>query len=82
MALSLIEVEREFIGIIGDKRIDQYTEADVREFKAILEKLPPNWSKQQALMGLTAREVAKKSTANTKTLSPTTIKDILVICGR
>lgn len=73
---------REFIAIIGDKRIDQYTKAHVREFKAVLEKLPPNWSKQQALKGLTARQVAKKTTAITNTLSPTTIKDILVICSR
>lgn len=47
---------RHFIGLLGDRPIGSYTKADGREFKAALMVLPPNWTGQPALRGLTIKE--------------------------
>lgn len=50
-----------FITIAGDKPLDAYGKADGRAFKAVLLRLPANWTKQKALQGLSIDKAADKA---------------------
>lgn len=50
-----------FIGIIGDKPIDQYTKADGRKFRDIVSSLPKNMEKYNVLKGLPLTAIPKKA---------------------
>lgn len=50
-----------FRTVAGDKPLSQYGKADGRLFKGVLLKLPPNWTKQKPLQGLTIDTAADKA---------------------
>ncbi len=50
-----------FRTVVGDKSLAQYGKADGRHFKRVLLKLPPNWTKQKSLQGLTIDIAADKA---------------------
>ncbi|EEA91783.1 site-specific integrase, partial [Pseudovibrio sp. JE062] len=50
-----------FISVVGDKQLTEYTKADARAFKAMLLKLPANWVKQKEIAGLNIAEAAEKA---------------------
>lgn len=50
-----------FLGLVGDRPVDQYVKADGRRFKLALQKLPPNWNKQEGLKGLSFAEAVGKA---------------------
>ncbi len=63
-----------FIEVSGDKAINSYTKTDIRDFKEILIKLPPNRNKIRATRGMKARTAAKK--AASLGLEPMSIKTV------
>ena len=53
----------QFMEVVGDRPISDYTKADGRKYKAVLMKLPANWNKKKELVGLPlerAAEIAEK----------------------
>lgn len=49
---------RDFIEAVGDKQISQYTKDDIREYKALLLKTPPNRNGRAEFKGLPIRRAA------------------------
>ena len=47
-----------FLEIVEDKPIAEITRNDVREFRSVLEELPPNYKKSKKYAGKTPREIA------------------------
>ncbi|MGG9998916.1 DUF6538 domain-containing protein [Pseudovibrio ascidiaceicola] len=52
---------KNFIEVVGDKPLADYTKADARAFKTMLLKLPANWVKQKELAGMKIEKAAKKA---------------------
>ncbi len=52
---------KNFMEVVGDKPLAEYTKADARAFKAMLLKLPANWVKQKELAGMKIARAAKKA---------------------
>lgn len=50
-----------FLGMSGDKPLDQYGKSDGRAFKAMLLKLPADWNKKHALKSLDIASAAQKA---------------------
>ncbi len=50
-----------FITLVGDKPLSDYSKTDGRAFKSMLLKLPANWSKQEAIKGLSIEKAAIKA---------------------
>jgi integrase len=50
-----------FIDLVGDRFLGDYTKADGRAFKAALQALPANWTKQPQLRGLSFSRAVEKS---------------------
>ncbi|MBJ6988861.1 site-specific integrase [Devosia sp. MC521] len=50
-----------FIDLVGDRFLGGYTKADGRAFKAALQALPANWTKQPQLKGLSFSKAVEKS---------------------
>lgn len=50
-----------FITVNGDKPLDDYGKADGRLFKALLMRLPANWTKQKPLKGLAIDKAAERA---------------------
>ncbi|WP_187182266.1 site-specific integrase [Rhizobium sp. WL3] len=51
----------DFLEIVGDKSINKYTKADVREYLAVIQSVPPNSRKKVAYRDLKLREISKKA---------------------
>ncbi|MBU2488002.1 MAG: site-specific integrase [Proteobacteria bacterium] len=52
-----------FLEIVGDQPVNRIDAAMVRDFKDIIQKLPPDLRKQQKQLGKTARELAQMESA-------------------
>ncbi len=52
---------KNFIEVVGDKPLADYTKADARAFKTMLLKLPANWVKQKELAGMKIEKASKKA---------------------
>lgn len=50
-----------FTTVAGDKPLAEYTKADGRAFKAMLLKLPANWSKQESIKNLPVDKAANRA---------------------
>lgn len=51
----------DFIGIIGDRAINAYKKADVRDYLSVIQTIPPNSRKKSAYRDLPLREIAAKA---------------------
>jgi len=65
-----------FLEIIGDMDVSNISEANIIDYKKILENLPPNRNKKTEFIGLTARECSEKNTD--KPLSNTTVRNTII----
>jgi integrase len=71
-----------FIALVGDRPLNTYTKADARAFKALLMRLPPNWSKHSALKGLPINRAAERAEAlGLKPMSHKNINKLLGFVG-
>lgn len=52
---------RRFLEIAGDKPLDNYSKADGRKFKEVLQRLPSNWTKKPETRGMAIDQAAKKA---------------------
>lgn len=62
LAANRLWAER-FALVAGDRPANEYRKADARQFKTILLKLPPNWTKNKAIGGLPIKEAAAQAEA-------------------
>tara|TARA_R110002095_G_C4236908_1_gene238561 strand:+ start:113 stop:1831 length:1719 start_codon:yes stop_codon:yes gene_type:complete len=50
-----------FIELTGNRPITGYTKSDAREYKSVILKLPPNWTKVAAIKELSIKDAATKA---------------------
>jgi hypothetical protein len=50
-----------FLEVAGDRPLSEYTKADGRKFKEVLQRLPSNWTKKPGLRGKAIDQAAKKA---------------------
>jgi integrase len=53
----------DFIEVIGDKPINAYAKADVRDYLGVIQSIPPNSRKKVVYRDLSLREIAQKANA-------------------
>lgn len=68
-----------FMEMAGDKSLDQYAKKDAREFKSVLKRLPPHYTRHPSLKGLAFAEAADK--AEELALSPMSDRNVNKILG-
>lgn len=51
----------DFISIVGDKPINAYVKADVRDYLSVIQLIPPNSRKQQRYLTISLREIAERA---------------------
>ena len=61
---EIFRVIDDFIEIIGDRPINGYAKADVRDYLSVIQSIPPNSRKKAAYRQLPLREVAAKARAS------------------
>lgn len=61
----------------GDRPIDQYSRADILNFREMLTKLPPNINKRKELKGLTLRQIIKTVPEDYQRMSTLTVNNNL-----
>lgn len=69
----------QFMGVVGDRPISDYTKADGRKYKSVLLKLPANWVKQKELVGLPIEKAA--DTAVKLGMKPMSLKNMNKLLG-
>ncbi|WP_294640844.1 site-specific integrase [uncultured Aureimonas sp.] len=71
-----------FLSVLPDRPLPEYTKADVREFKSVLMRLPPNWSKLVPLRNLTPTKAAEKAEKlGLKPMSASNVNKVLSYVG-
>ncbi len=68
-----------FMEMVGDKSMDQYAKKDAREFKSVLKRLPPHYTRHPELKGMAFAEAADK--AEELALSPMSDRNVNKILG-
>ncbi len=68
-----------FLELVGDRPIDTFKKADARKFKGVLVHLPANWTKFDALKGLSFEKASEK--ARKEGLAPMSDRNINKILG-
>ena len=78
LGMNKLWAER-FVGMAGDRPINEYGKADAREFKTALLKLPPNWTKREDIGELPMKDAAQQ--AATLGIAPMANKNVNKVLG-